>query len=186
MTNNFVLWVGGCPVHFSLFVFLFFLNHFLGNSLVVQWLGLYAFTNKGAGSTLVGELRSRLARISPLFPPPPKKDHCWILSSKAELYVLHTSDAQPSKLYQSQCFQTVPKVPCGIKLPQFKIKVDFFFLAALGLLCGLQALHCCAWAQQLQHGRWDLNSWTRDQTHILCNARQVLNLCTTREVPKIL
>ena len=76
MTNNFVLWVGGCPVHFSLFVFLFFLNHFLGNSLVVQWLGFYAFTNKGAGSTLVGELRSRLARISPLFPPPPKKDHC--------------------------------------------------------------------------------------------------------------
>ena len=29
-----------------------------GNSLVVQWLGLHAFTAEGPGSILVGELRS--------------------------------------------------------------------------------------------------------------------------------
>ena len=48
-------------------------------------------------------------------------------------------------------------------------------------LCGLQALHCCAWAQQLWHGTWNLSPRTRDRTHILHNARQFLNLCTTRK-----
>ena len=57
------------------------------------------------------------------------------MSSNSELYVLHTSDTQPSKLYQSQCFQTVPKVPCGIKLPQLRIKVGFFLPGCTGSSC---------------------------------------------------
>ena len=39
------------------------------------------------------------------------------------------------------------------------------------------------WAKLL-HGVWDLSSPTRVQTHIPCLTRQILNLWTTREVPR--
>ena len=51
MTNTFVLWGWGLSWAFQFFWFFF--NRFFGNSLVVQWLGLCAFTNKGVGSILV-------------------------------------------------------------------------------------------------------------------------------------
>ena len=35
-------------------------------------------------------------------------------------------------------------------------------------------------------GMWDLSSLTRDRTHVLCIARQILNHSTTREVPRII
>ena len=41
---------------------------------------------------------------------------------------------------------------------------------------------CGAWAQ-LPHGMWDLSSLTRDQTHIPCIGRWILNHWTAREVP---
>ena len=67
------------------------------------------------------------------------------------------------------------------------------YLAVSGLSWGTWDLCCCsAWA--LEHmssglvaprhvGIWDLSSLTRGQTCILCIARQILNLWTTREVP---
>ena len=35
------------------------------------------------------------------------------------------------------------------------------------------------WLQNM----WDLSSLTRDQTHVPCIGRQILNHCTTGEVP---
>ena len=43
--------------------------------------------------------------------------------------------------------------------------------------CGTQALECGA---QLPQSIWDLSSPTKDQTHIPCTGRWVLNLWTTR------
>ena len=100
----------------------------------------------------------------------------------------------------------------------FKIYVLFInlfnlFLAALGLSCGMQDLHCGAqaslqlwcvgfcslvvahrlqstWALQfaarglqLPCGTWDLSSLTRDRTLIPCIVRRILYHWTTREVP---
>ena len=48
--------------------------------------------------------------------------------------------------------------------------VCLFILAASGLSCSM-------------HGMWDLSSPIRDQTHVSCTARWILNHCTTREVP---
>ena len=68
----------------------------------------------------------------------------------------------------------------------------------LGLSCGTQDLtlrlagfssygtwahfSCGAWALLLQ-GMWDLNSMTRERTHIPCIGRWILNHWTTRKVP---
>jgi len=41
---------------------------------------------------------------------------------------------------------------------------------------------CSAWAS-LSHSMWDLSSPVRDQTHIPCIGRQILNHWTTKEVP---
>ena len=35
-------------------------------------------------------------------------------------------------------------------------------------------------------GMWDLSFLTRDRTHVLCIAGQILNHSTTREVPRII
>ena len=43
---------------------------------------------------------------------------------------------------------------------------------------------CGMWAQ-LPHGMWDLSSPTRDQIHVPCIGRQILNHWTTREVPPL-
>ena len=56
---------------------------------------------------------------------------------------------------------------------------------------GLQLLWLAgsrAWAQELRHegsvAPWHVeSSQTRDQTHVLCIGRQILNQLTTREVP---
>ena len=40
---------------------------------------------------------------------------------------------------------------------------------------------CCTWSSFIQ-GMWDLSCWTRDQTHVPCVSRQILNHWTTREV----
>ena len=45
---------------------------------------------------------------------------------------------------------------------------------------GLSSCHMWAW---LPCSMWDISSWTRDQTHILCNGRLILNHWTAREVP---
>ena len=42
---------------------------------------------------------------------------------------------------------------------------------------------CGMWAY-LPHGMWDVSFLTRDQTHVPCIGRQILNHWTTREVPK--
>ena len=55
--------------------------------------------------------------------------------------------------------------------------------------CGARTLvvahELCSYGMraQLLCGMWDLSSLTRDQTHIPCIARQLLNDWTTREVP---
>jgi len=67
MTNTFVLWGWGLSWAFQYFFF----NHFLGNSLVVQWLGLRAFTNKGAGSIL--DWGTKIPPGKRVTPPPQKR-----------------------------------------------------------------------------------------------------------------
>ena len=42
---------------------------------------------------------------------------------------------------------------------------------------------CGMWAY-LPHGMWDVSFLTRDQTHVPCIGRQILNHWSTREVPK--
>ena len=47
---------------------------------------------------------------------------------------------------------------------------------------GLRLSSCGPWVK-LPWVMWDLSSLTRDQTHVLSIGRQILNHCTTREVP---
>ena len=47
-------------------------------------------------------------------------------------------------------------------------------------------LFSCDVLAQLLHGIWNLSSLTKDQIHIPCIARQILNHWTTREVPLFL
>ena len=54
-----------------------------------------------------------------------------------------------------------------------RICILFFFLAVLGLHCGMWILSCGSPAY-LCHSMWDLRSPTRDQTHISCTRRQIL------------
>ena len=42
---------------------------------------------------------------------------------------------------------------------------------------------CVTMWSYLLHSMWDLNSLTRNQTHVPCIARQILNNRTTREIP---
>ena len=79
-----------------------------------------------------------------------------------------TKDLNPSP-QQLQC--RIPTTgPTGNTL------YTFIFLATLGLCCNVWVLHCM----------WDLNSLTRDWTHVPCIRRQILNHWTTREVPPCL
>ena len=62
------------------------------------------------------------------------------------------------------------------------------FVAVLRLLIAVASLVVegvrasgVAWAQ-LPHGTWDLNSLTRDQSHVPCIARRILSHWTTREI----
>ena len=72
----------------------------------------------------------------------------------------------------------------------------FIYLAASGLSCAMQYLYSGTWILQLwctgsavvaselsfsAAGGWDLNSQTRDQTHVPCSARWIPNHWTTRE-----
>ena len=52
-----------------------------------------------------------------------------------------------------------------------------------GLFVGLTVFSSCGTQAWLPHGRWDLSSQTRDQTHVPCIGRQILNHWTTKEVP---
>ena len=56
---------------------------------------------------------------------------------------------------------------------------------------GQGGLACCySWGhkelgktERLNWGMWDLSSLMRDQTHVPCNGREILNHWATREVP---
>ena len=75
------------------------------------------------------------------------------------------------------------------------LKKIFVYLAVSDLSCSTQGLclimqnlllRCtdssCGTQAQLPHGTWDLNSLTRDQTHVPCIARRILSYWTTREI----
>ena len=51
-------------------------------------------------------------------------------------------------------------------------------------LFAVQGLSSCSTQAELLCGMWDLSSLTRDQTPVLCIARQILNHWTDREVPE--
>ena len=61
--------------------------------------------------------------------------------------------------------------------------------ATLVAACRLQSVcrlsSCRTWAE-MPHGMWDISSPTRDQTHVPCIGRWMLNYWTTREVPDCL
>ena len=67
--------------------------------------------------------------------------------------------------------------PRGIAKSQTQLcdTLSLSLLIALGLSC-----HS---AGSLPQEVWDLNSLTRDQTHVSCIEKQILNHSTTREVP---
>ena len=53
-------------------------------------------------------------------------------------------------------------------------------------LFAVQGLSSYSTQAELLCGMWDLSSLTRDRTHVLCIARQILNHWTDREVPESL
>ena len=61
--------------------------------------------------------------------------------------------------------------------------------ATLVAACRLQSVcrlsSCRTWAE-MPHGMWDISSPTRDQTHVPCIGRWMLNYWTIREVPDCL
>ena len=103
-----------------------------------------------------------------------------------------------SRIFQTSRFPLLyhsiwePLVTCSYL--HFKFLFFFFFLAVLGLHCGTRFLCCDVWASlvvalgffscgqaQLPCGMWDLSFLTRDQTHVFCIAKQVLNHWITRK-----
>ena len=76
--------------------------------------------------------------------------------------------------------QTVPPNPLLLFFWFYLV----IYLAVLVLSFNTCAPSRSAQAQQFSHGdMWDLSSRIRDQTHIPCIARQILNHWATREVP---
>ena len=88
----------------------------------------------------------------------------------------------------------VPLLPYSFQMatPLFSFSFSFF-LAVLGLHCGMQASLCRTQAPEhagsivVAHrlscpSMWDLSSPTRDWTHVPCIGRQILNHWTTRQV----
>ena len=63
-----------------------------------------------------------------------------------------------------------------IWLHQVLVEVHGIFIASCRIF------HCQTWAQLLC-GIWDLSSPTRDETHVPCFAKWILNHWTIREVP---
>ena len=53
-----------------------------------------------------------------------------------------------------------------------------------GCFFALHGLSSCSMQASLPQGTWDLSSLTRDQTHVLCIGRHILNQWTTRKVPR--
>ena len=60
---------------------------------------------------------------------------------------------------------------------------SFFFFFFFFYLCRILAVARCSAQASLLFSMWDLSSLTRDQTQVPCFGRQILNHCTTREVP---
>ena len=56
------------------------------------------------------------------------------------------------------------------------------FFNCLGFVAVCQSFSSCGIRASLPHGMRDFNSLTRDQTHITCIGKQILNHWTTREV----
>ena len=61
--------------------------------------------------------------------------------------------------------------------------MQFFFFF---YLCRILAVARCSAQASLLFSMWDLSSLTRDQTQVPCFGSQILNHCTTREVPPLL
>ena len=57
-----------------------------------------------------------------------------------------------------------------------------FFQLRLVFVAACQNFSNCGTRASLPQGVWDFNSLTRDQTHITCIGKQILNHWTTREV----
>ena len=96
--------------------------------------------------------------------------------------------------------------PKAHRAPSF-LKTIHLLCAVLGLSCGtwdlprvmgdlslrhmdsllvVQGLSSCSTQAELLCGMWDLSSLTRDRSHVLCIARQILNHWPIREVPESL
>ena len=69
--------------------------------------------------------------------------------------------------------------------------IYYYYLVALGLCCCMRAFSRCRahahylWPEGLAASKHMGSSWTRDQTHVPCIGRWILNYKTTREAPKI-
>ena len=62
------------------------------------------------------------------------------------------------------------------------LKLFFKILAVLGLRCCARAFSGCCTSAQLPFSMWDLSSLTRDQTHVPCIGRYILDHWLSREV----
>ena len=93
---------------------------------------------------------------------------------------------------------------CKYWIVLFFFLIFIYYVAVLGLSCGMWDLPCVLGDLSLRHmdslfavqgrstsstqaellcGMWDLSSLTRDRTHVLRIARQILNHWTGREGP---
>ena len=59
-----------------------------------------------------------------------------------------------------------------------------FVAPSPGADSGTHGLSSCGTWVWLLHGMWDLSSQTRDRTHVPCIGRWIVNLWTTRDIPK--
>ena len=88
---------------------------------------------------------------------------------------------------ETRCVISVgkPRVLAGFESQPWGFKSQAGFWPGLSLCTWIQVP---IWGEQfqLQCSMWDLSSPTRDWTHILCIARQILNHWTTKEVPSLL
>ena len=95
-------------------------------------------------------------------------------------------------VYPSKNILTYPRSQVCLYGVHLEFNSNFFlkniYLAASGLSWSTWVLAVAVhvrsgWVAPRLVGIWALSSPTRAQTHILCIARQILNLWTTREVP---
>ena len=96
----------------------------------------------------------------------------------------YTKRRQPAKLERHPFFLTFKKLINIFGSIRSQLQRSGYSLWRAGFSLVVVSGPQSTWAQ-FPSGLWDLSSPNRDQTHIPCIGRQILNHWTTREVPSM-